>query len=45
MPLTEQQKREFRSRGHHLKPVVTIGNARIARPVRPSQTGGAAIPL
>ncbi len=27
MPLTEQQKREFRSRGHHLKPVVTIGNA------------------
>ena len=27
MPLTEQQKREFRTRGHQLKPVVTIGNA------------------
>lgn len=27
MTLTEQQKREFRGRGHHLKPVVTIGNA------------------
>ena len=27
MTLNEQQKREFRSRGHHLKPVVTIGAA------------------
>ena len=27
MPLTEQQKREFRTRGHVLKPVVTIGSA------------------
>ena len=27
MTLTEQQKREFRSRGHHLKPAVTIGAA------------------
>ena len=27
MTLTEQQKRVFRTRGHHLKPVVTIGNA------------------
>ena len=27
MTLTEQQKREFRSRGHQLKPVVTIGNS------------------
>ena len=27
MTLTEQQKREFRTRGHHLKPVVSIGNA------------------
>ena len=27
MSLKEQQKRDFRSRGHHLKPVVTIGNA------------------
>jgi len=27
MPLTEQQKREFRTRGHLLKPVVTIGGA------------------
>jgi RNA-binding protein len=27
MPLTEQQKRELRQRGHGLKPVVSIGNA------------------
>jgi RNA-binding protein len=27
MPLTEQQKREFRTRGHALKPIVTIGSA------------------
>lgn len=27
MPLTEQQKKEFRTRGHTLKPVVSIGNA------------------
>ena len=27
MSLTEQQKREFRKRGHTLKPVVTIGSA------------------
>ena len=27
MSLTEQQKREFRQRGHTLKPVVTIGSA------------------
>jgi len=27
MTLTEQQKREFRTRGHALKPVVTIGHA------------------
>ena len=27
MPLTEQQKRELRGRGHGLKPVVSIGNA------------------
>ena len=27
MALTEQQKREFRTRGHTLKPVVTIGSA------------------
>ena len=27
MALTDKQKREFRSRGHGLKPVVTIGNA------------------
>jgi len=27
MSLTEQQKREYRTRGHTLKPVVTIGSA------------------
>jgi RNA-binding protein len=27
MSLSEQQKREFRQRGHGLKPVVTIGSA------------------
>jgi RNA-binding protein len=27
MTLSEQQKREFRKRGHTLKPVVTIGGA------------------
>ena len=27
MPLTEQQKKEFRTRGHALKPVVSVGNA------------------
>lgn len=27
MPLSEQQKRELRGRGHGLKPVVSIGNA------------------
>jgi RNA-binding protein len=33
MPLTDQQKREFRSLGHHLKPVVTIGNAGLTEAV------------
>jgi RNA-binding protein len=27
MPLSEQQKRELRGRGHGIKPVVSIGNA------------------
>lgn len=26
-PLTEQQKREFRTRGHALKPIVTVGHS------------------
>jgi len=30
MPLTEKQKREFRTLGHKLKPVVTIGNAGVS---------------
>ena len=33
MPLTEQQKREFRTRGHALKPVVTIGSAGLSEAV------------
>jgi len=33
MPLTEQQKREFRTRGHALKPVVTIGGAGLSEAV------------
>ena len=27
MPLTDTQKRDFRTRGHVLKPVVTVGSA------------------
>ena len=33
MSLTEKQKREFRQRGHALKPVVTIGSAGLSQGV------------
>ena len=33
MTLTEQQKRTFRTRGHGLKPVVSIGNAGLSAAV------------